>query len=102
MCLVSIDIFGQDASGVVEQVYYDGGWASAFLEPTTSPTDAVISACAPDNGSVDMFWKDSDGNIQHYYYDGAWRPQNRIDLFGIDDAGNWLHVAHGWVPENLP
>ena len=90
-----IDIFGQDASGVVEQVYYDGGWASAFLEPTTSPTDAVISACAPDNGSVDMFWKDSDGNIQHYYYDGAWRPQKTIDN---PFAGrNWtLQTACSW------
>jgi hypothetical protein len=119
-----IDIFGQDSAGLVEQVYYDGGWASAFLEPTTSPTNAVISACAPDNGSVDIFWKDSDGNIQHYYYDGAWRPQKtidnpfsgrnwtlqaasswgkgRIDLFGMDDADAWLHVAHGWVPEQLP
>ena len=52
-----IDIFGQDSSGVVEQVYYDGGWAygwgSVFHTATTSPTNAVISACAPDNGSVD-------------------------------------------------
>ena len=123
-----IDIFGQDSSGVVEQVYYDGGWAygwgSVFHTATTSPTNAVISACAPDNGSVDLFWNDSDGNLQHYYYDGAWRAQKtinnpfpgrnwtlqaacswgnrRIDLFGLDQAGDWLHVAHGWVPENLP
>jgi hypothetical protein len=119
-----IDIFGQDSTGKMEQIYFDSGWHGAILEPTTSPTTAAISSCAPDDNSVDTFWIDSNGDIQHYYYDGAWRPQKkidnpfpgknwtlqtasswrkgRIDLFGMDEAGTWLHVAHGWVPEDLP
>ena len=121
-----IDIFGQDSSGKMQQVYYDGGvisWHGAILDPTTSPTTAVISACAPGTDNVDTFWRDDKGKLQHYYYDGSWRPQStiddpfpgrnwtlqtasswgkyRIDLFGIDDAGKWLHFAHGWVPEVL-
>lgn len=118
-----IDIFGQDSSGGLVQVYYDGGWEGATPDATTSPTTALISTCAPGTENVDIFWRDDKGKLQHYYYDGSWRPQitmddpfpgrnwtlqtastwgkGRIDLFGIDDAGKWLHFAHGWVPEVL-
>jgi len=118
-----IDIFGQASTGIMQQVYFDSGWYGSTLDPTTSPTTAVISSCGPGSDNVDTFWRDNAGDIQHYYYDGSWRPQKkidnpfpdrnwtlqtasswgkgRIDLFGLDDAGKWLHVGHGWVPEEL-
>lgn len=115
-----IDIFGQDSSGTMEQIYFDGGWHGAILDPTTT---TPISACAPEFGYVDTFSFDSKGNILHYFYDGAWKTKTidnpfpgqnwtlqaasswgkgRIDLFGMDESGKWRHVVHGWVPDDLP
>lgn len=115
-----IDIFGQDSSGKMEQLYYDGSWHGAILDPTTT---TAISACAPESGYVDTFSLDSKGNILHIFYDGQWKSKTidnpfpghnwtlqaasswrkgRIDLLGLDEAGKWLHVVHDWVPEDLP
>lgn len=115
-----IDIFGQDSTGKMEQIYFDAGWHGAILDPTTMNP---ISSCAPENGYVDTFSIASNGDILHYFYDGAWKTKTlenpfptktwtlqcasswgkgRVDLFGLDQAGNWLHLAHGWVPEELP
>jgi len=115
-----IDIFGQDSSGKMEQLYYDGSWGGSILDPTTT---TAISACAPRSGHVDTFSLDSNCNILHVYYNGIWKSETvdnpfpsqnwtlqaasswgkgRIDLFGLDEAGKWLHVVHDWVPEDLP
>lgn len=115
-----IDIFGQDSTGIMEQIYYDGGWHGATL-PQNNLTPIVV--CAPESNHVDTFSIDPTGDILHVYYDGQWKTKTidnpfpgqdwtlqsacswgkgRIDLFGLDGAGKWLHVAHGWDPEALP